>query len=306
MPSKNFIVSSLPAYVQDNRDLLIKNFALVGGATRPRMSLQTGVKEKAHINYLEIVPELQDGSDCGFTAQGSAELTQREIECPSIKVDMEICPRKLIGKYAEYLVRNNATENDLPFEQYIMQAITDEINKRIEKLIWQGDKTKAADAAIKWFNGLLKIAGDEASVVDVTIGGTSVFDDIDKVVAAIPEEALERNPEVYLSPAKFNSYLMEVRNKNFFHYSGAVNETPTEFIHPGTGVKVVKTPGLSGKTEIVATFPANLVYGCDMENDSETIDLWWSQDDRVFKIEVLWNSGVQIAFPNMVVLGATA
>lgn len=306
MATKNFIVSSLPAYVQDNRDLLVKNFALVGGATRPRMSLQTGIKYKGHINYLEIVPELQDGTSCGFTAQGSATLTQREIECPSIKIDMDICPRNLIGKYAEYLVRNNATENDLPFEQYIMQAVIDEINKKIEKLIWQGDKTKNTDAAVKWFNGLLKISSDEASVIDVTITGKSVFDDIDAVVAALPEEALDRNPEVYLSPAKFNSYLMEVRNKNYFHYSGAVNETPTEFIHPGTGVKVVKTPGLSGKTEIVATFPTNLVYGCDMENDNETVDLWWSQDDRVFKLEVLWNGGVQIAFPNMVVLGATA
>ena len=48
MATNNFIVTSLPAYVQESRDLLLKNFALVGTATRRRgITLQTGVKKDA-------------------------------------------------------------------------------------------------------------------------------------------------------------------------------------------------------------------------------------------------------------------
>lgn len=301
--ASNFVVNSLPAYVQTNRDILIKNFALVGNGTRTRMSIQTGIKKDAYINYLALAPTLQDGTDCGFNAVGDATLTQRTIATAPIKVNMDICPRKLIGKYAEYLVRNNANAEDLPFEKYIMDGLINEVNKKSEKLIWQGD-TSSSDANIKWHDGLLKIAGADSSVIDVTLGGTNVFSDVDLMIASIPEEVIERGAEIYMSPAKFNAYLMKCRDLNFFHYAGAVNDMPQEFVHPGTNVKVVKTAGLAGTNNMVATYAENLYFGCDMEGDLEDIKVWFSDDDDVFKVKILWSQGVQFAFPNMVVLGA--
>ena len=47
MPNGNFIVTSLPDFVQNNRDVLLKNFGLVGTATRKRIGLQTGIKKAA-------------------------------------------------------------------------------------------------------------------------------------------------------------------------------------------------------------------------------------------------------------------
>ena len=61
----NYVVTSLPAYVQENRDLIIKNFALVGGETRKRISVKTGVKKAAYINYLNLTPTFQSGAGCG-------------------------------------------------------------------------------------------------------------------------------------------------------------------------------------------------------------------------------------------------
>jgi hypothetical protein len=40
-----------------------------------------------------------------------------------------------------------------------------------------------------------------------------------------------------------------------------------------------------------------------MENDDETIEIWWSKDDRNIKVAVEWNWGAQIAFLDMVVRG---
>jgi hypothetical protein len=33
------------------------------------------------------------------------------------------------------------------------------------------------------------------------------------------------------------------------------------------------------------------------------VDLWWSQDDRLFKYQVKWNSGVAYHFSEMIAAG---
>ena len=308
MASTNFVVSSLPAYVQDNKDLIIKNFALVGTASRQRFGIQTGIKTSAYLNYLELNPTLQDGKGCGFTALGSATLTQRTITTAVIKVNMDICPDSLLGKYAEYLVRIGANSNELPFEQYIVDGVTTEINKKIEKLIWQGDTSKSTDTDLKWINGILKQLASDSDKVAVSIAAnTAIYDAIKAVYLAIPEETLERGAEIYVSPANYRDFLMAMVEKKFFNYSGPQDSAPEEFVFPGTDVKVVKTPGLAGVNDrIVASFPENFVYGCDAEGDLEDVKVWFSDDDDLFKLKVKWNSGIAYRFPNQVTLGTIA
>lgn len=308
MASTNFVVSSLPAYVQDNKDLIIKNFALVGTASRQRFGIQTGIKTSAYLNYLELNPTLQDGKGCGFTASGSATLTQRTITTAVIKVNMDICPDSLLGKYAEYLVRIGANSNELPFEQYIIDGVTTEINKKIEKLIWQGDTTQSTDTDLKWLNGILKQLASDSDKVAVSIAAnTAIYDAIKAVYLAIPEETLERGAEIYVSPANYRDFLMAMVEKKYFNYSGPQDSAPEEFVFPGTDVKVVKTPGLAGVNDrIVASFPENFVYGCDAEGDLEDVKIWFSDDDDLFKLKVKWNSGIAYRFPNQVTLGTIA
>lgn len=305
MASTNFVVSSLPAYVQDNKDLIIKNFALVGTASRQRFGIQTGIKTSAYLNYLELNPTLQDGKGCGFTASGSATLTQRTITTAVIKVNMDICPDSLLGKYAEYLVRIGANSNELPFEQYIIDGVTTEINKKIEKLIWQGDTTQSTNTDLKWLNGILKQLASDSDKVAVSIAAnTAIYDAIKAVYLAIPEETLERGAEIYVSPANYRDFLMAMVEKKYFNYSGPQDSAPEEFVFPGTDVKVVKTPGLAGVNDrIVASFPENFVYGCDAEGDLEDVKIWFSDDDDLFKLKVKWNSGIAYRFPNQVTLG---
>lgn len=307
MAVTNFLVSSLPAYVQDNRDLLIKNFALVGRDTRSRIGLQTGVKLDAHLNYFELNAVLQDGSTCGFNPMDEITLSQRTIHAPAIKDDGEICPETLLGKYAEYLVRINATENELPFEEYILRVLTDEINKKIEKLIWQGD-TASNSTDLKWIDGILKQVGADATIPaaqKVTITGTaaSAMADITAVYMAAPEEALDRGLLIFVSPSTYRAFVQNLVSANLYHYSGPQDAFPGEWVLPGSDAVVVRTPGLAGSTTIVATFGDNLVYGCDGQGDNEDIDLWWSQDDRVFKYEVKWNSGIAYRYPSQITVG---
>ena len=154
-------------------------------------------------------------------------------------------------------------------------------------------------------HAFLKIAKTEEDVIDVAIAANkSAYDAILDVYMAIPEKVLEMSPEIYVSPALFRKFVQEMVAKNWYQIT--VGAPQDEFTLPGTDIKVVKIKGLAGTRNIVATFPKNLFYACDMEDDNEDIDLWYSKDDRVFKLEVLFNSGVEIAYPDMVVLGEIA
>ena len=94
--------------------------------------------------------------------------------------------------------------------------------------------------------------------------------------------------------------------QNCYHYAGPDTSAPGEFYLPGTDTKVVKTPGLKGTLKVLGTFSRNLVYGCDIQGASEEIKLWFSDDDDVYRLKVKWNSGVQFAYPNLVVRGTFA
>ena len=299
MPTANFIVTSLPDYVQENRDLLLKNFGLVGGSIRNRIGIQTGVKLRENLNYLELTPTLQNGLNCELDPAGDVTLTNREIYAPWIEVLISICPKKLVGKWAEYLVRANANAESLPFEQYIIDGFVAEVNKKIDTLIFQGDSTSNS-ADLKWFDGLIKIFSTDGNTVTVT--GATVLAKLQSLYSQIDTTTLGKGVEIYVSPAKYRAFLMDLVNANLFHYPSAESGTfPKEFFIPGTDAKVVMAEGMEGiSTEVaLATFPSNIVYGCDMENDQEDIAVKYDAIKEVFYVKALWNSGVQVAFPGM-------
>ena len=299
----NFNVSTLPAYVQENQDVLI-NGVVFGAKTIDRISIQPGIKTTAEINYLSADPVLQNGKGCDFTPDNTTELTQREIVTALIKVNESFCADTLLGKWAEYLVRIPETQRDtFPFEAYVIRIFRDAIAEKIEKLIWQGDTT-SADPDLKWINGFLALAASATGVVPVTVAaGTTAWNALKQVILALPVSVIRRgNVKIFVSPEFYMGFVLELVEKNFFHYSGPQNSAPEEIVFPGTNIMVAKTDGLSGTKKILATNAENLFYGTDVENAQEQFKVKYEEDTNLIKVAVRWNSGVQIAFPDRVVL----
>lgn len=298
-------LSELTAYVQENRDVIIRNAVLGNGGIRNRMSIQTGIKTKEKLHPFEVNPIFQDGRGCGFTAQGEAKISERELETGIIKVNMEFCPDDLLGKYAEYLVKISATADELPFEQYILDGVINAINEGVEKMIFLGDKA-SEDHVLKHIDGLVKILKAEEDVTDVAIAaGQTAYQGILSVYMAMPEEVINKGAEILVSPAIFRAFMQDMVKANLFHYNP--NEgTVDSFILPGTDVVVRKEVGLTGSLNVIGTYSKNLYYGTDLENATEDVKLWFSDDDDTYKLKVKWNSGVQVAFPQDVVLGEFA
>ena len=303
-----YTVSALTNYVKTNEDVLIKSVVLGGvkGDTISNLSLQTGIKTKERLNYLDVEPAFQDGANCGFNASGKTEFTDRELETKQYKVQDQYCDRVLLGKFAEYQVKINAQKeaSDLPFEAVLMDEMIGGINAGMEKEVWLG--TGTGSSLIKGFVTLAASA-DSASTVAVSIeSGTSVYNAIKKVVMAIPERIIDE-AVVFVSPAIYRAFVQEMVEKNYFHYKNDGNVENMDITFPGTDIKVHKTIGLTGdKKHIYASSYKNMVYGCDLQGDEEKVKVWYDDNSELFKYNIRWNAGVMTYFPDMVVLGTGA
>ena len=302
------VVSGLSAYVEEQRYPLLRKAILEGDSIR-KMVPQLGIKTKAKINYIQTDADFQDGSSCGFSPSGTTEYTQREIETGIIKEELEWCFKVLWGKYLENQYRVQADPQAMPFEEEITSELVAKIAKKLEKAVWQGDKS-SDDVNLNKFDGLLTILeAESASTVNVTglTTADTAYDAIKEVIMAIPEELLGKDVEVMVAPEVYRNFAMELVEKNLYHYdpqNGAV--TDNGFLFPGTNIRVVKVLGLAGSKKIVATYWKNLFYGADLLGEEERFRLWYDEEDEMFRFRALWNSGVQVAFPDEVVIAEMA
>lgn len=300
--ASGYTVSGLTDYVKTNQDLLIKGVVLgtVKGDTIPNLRKQFGVKTKERLNILDVDPALQDGSSCGWAASGSTEFSEREIETAQIKAQDEYCEKTLLGKVVEFATTAKADDNR-PFEGAILDEVVGKINEKMERLVFQGDKSQG-----DLIDGFLTQAtgADSASTIMVTgSSATSISDRIEAVIMALPEEILDK-ATIFISPANFRKLAFELQKA--YKYNANLHDAEVEdkdILYPGSEVRVHKTIGLMNSNYIYASVYANMVYGCDLENDFEKVRSFEDQKNGTWCYDIQWNAGVKTIFPDMVVVG---
>lgn len=294
----SYNVSALPTYVEEHRLPLIAE-AVLKSKSASLMNIQTDVKSSAAINLINSTPVFQEGG-CGWQAQGDVTFSQRVINTGLVKINMSFCEKDLLKTWMGYEVKAGLSDESLPFEEYFINNIIDNVKAGVEKAIWQGD-TASGDATLKHTDGLIKILNAASGVIKPTIAtGTSAYDAIKAVYMAIPEKILDK-AVILVGADTFRTYTQELVEKNFYHYSA--DGYPTEeFIVPGTNTRVISVNGLNGTGVIVAAALDNLFYGCDLMNDAETLDVWYSKDFQEHRLAMSFNFGVQVAYPDEVVM----
>lgn len=299
-----FVVTGLSDYVKNNRELFLKDL-IIGANSIQRATIQPGVKKSAAVNLLNVVPVLQSGSSCGWNASGNATFSERIITTGDIKINMSFCKKDLLGKWTEYVVRYGADNNEFPFEQYIMDEVRDGIKEQMETAVWQFD-TSNSDL----FDGWLKIINAASGTIKVNIAsGKSAYEAVRAVYDAIPQKILKKKDlAINVSPVIFRAFCKEITDANLYHYTADDND---RVLLPGTNCPVVCVEGLADSVgtnyrKIVATFDKNLIYGTDMLEDAEELKAWYSEDNDEHRLKANWNSGCQIAFPDLCVLGTMA
>jgi len=289
------IVSGITGYVDNSREELLTK-SMLGSKSAGLFRLMTDVKGKTALHLLDVEPIFAAG-DCAFAATGSTSFSNRELVPAFLKVNMEFCDKNLMGTYAEHQVKVAAGRETLPFEEKWCQTIVDAVADGVETMIYQGQSANTNE-----FGGLIETLSGASGVIAVTAStGETAYAYLKKVAKAIPAKV--KNPVILVSIPLYREYMQDLVTANLFHYDPANGEN--EYMLPGTDIKVIAVGGLNGATHepVIAANLNNIVYGVDAEGDESDFDLWYSKDDRIWKLAIQFNAGVQVAYPNEIVFG---
>lgn len=292
--------SSLTAYVGDNKEKLISK-AVLGAKSASLFNLVTGVKGAQKLNLLDTTVALQDGSACGWTEAGTSKLSQRTIEAKPIKVNQAFCDKQLLATSLNYEVKVAAGQKTLPFEEEFVDGVMKGVSAEVEKTIWQGDTTKST---LNRFDGIIKILSGATVAGAYSIqSGDTVSTIVSKTYALIPSAAFEAgNVVMYMGADMYRTWVQELIANGHLVISNAVEDValPDSLLIPGTNVRVEGVAGLDGTKKVYASYADNFVYGTDMQGDEEKAEMWYSQDNREYRLAVEFVAGVQVAFPELV------
>lgn len=287
-------LTGLTTYVDTNATELIAKASL-GAPSLKYFRIQGGVKGETMINVLNTTISLGNGKACGWTEAGESKVSQRKIKPWTAKVNRSFCDKAMLDYFMNSAVTVAAGRENLPFEEQFIADVIKGCNEEVEKAIWNGITIGGTK-----YDGLLDIL---AGATKVAVVEGKVFDTVKAVYKAIPAATL-KDSAIFMGVDQYRDLVMELVEKNLYHYQANDNADVFEMVFPGTSTKVIGVPGLNGTNKIAALALSETVYGVDMVDDAETFKFWYSSDNQEYRLAINFNGGVQVAFLDNAVLAA--
>lgn len=311
----SFSVSSLTNYTKENEAQLVTS-SVLGAKTAALIksagNVMVGVKSAQTINVMDTDAFFQAGGTCGWNASGTTSFTQRVVTIGKIKVQEALCPKTLESKYLQKALPTGSTYDSIPFEQDFTDKKAKTIAAQLETAIWQGD-TASANGNLNKFDGFIKLIAAASGVVDAntstyisgaplsSITATNVINLFDGVYKAIPAKVVAAdNMVIFCGLDTFRTYTIALKNANMFNYAFD-GKADSEFVLPGTPIKVIAVNGLNGTNDVYALRLSNLFLGTDLLNEEEKFDIFFAKEADEVRFAAEFKMGVNIAFPDEVV-----
>lgn len=290
-------VSGLSNYTIDNPQQLIWQKIYSEGDTLKLISnKQTGIKSSENIHILAARGVWQT-QGCSFTASGDATFTNRTLTVGKIAVNMSFCERDLEPKWTQLRLAAGGSYDSLAFYNQIVDLVLANINADLEVAIWRGDTTSGS-AYLNKFDGLVKQIN---AATPTTISGTAWSSANSRTVIQAINASVVANTNVYktgttlkyfMSPAMALDYRQKLITDNLYH----INATSGPLKAEGSNIEIVEVAGLAGLNYIYAVETDNIYFGCDMTDEQDKVDFWFSKDDQNMKLHTEFKAAVNVAF----------
>jgi len=310
-----FSVGSLTNYTKENEALLVTS-SVLGAKTAALIksagNVMVGVKSAETINIMDSDAFFQAGGTCGWNASGTTTFTQRTVTVGKIKVQEALCPKALEAKYLQKALPTGSQYDSIPFEQEYSERKAQTIASQLETALWQGD-TASANGNLNKFDGFIKLIGAASGVVDANVSGfisgaplssitaANVISLFDGVYRAIPAKVVAADDMVIVcGQDTFRTYTIALKNANMFNYAFD-GKADSEFVLPGTSIKVVALQGLNGTNDVYAMRLSNLFLGTDLLNEEEKFEIFFAKEADEVRFAAEFKMGVNVAFPDEIV-----
>jgi hypothetical protein len=300
-----FDTDNLTAYVdQTNLELFTK--AVFSGATSAYLSgqVQSGIKFKEQINYMDVDVTLRAKSGCGLTSSGEVIFDKKEIQVYPFYDQKTFCPSDLETFYTQQFLPQGSTYENMPIEQAFAEYYTAKVAAAVEVLLWQG-ATGGASGVIG-FNEIIDadtdvIDGNPTSIntgTGITTG--NVIGIFNGMVDLIPTSlAGQTDLEFVCGWDTFRKLLQAYFTLNNFHYGATEEASPYatgSIIIPSFGLRVTALHGLTGTNRIHLSRKSNYVIGTDAPNEYESLDVFYERKDNTIIARLIAKLGTQIRF----------
>lgn len=310
-----FNISALADYTEQNEALLVTN-SVLGAKTAALIksagNVMVGVKSSQTINIMDTDAVFQSGGVCGFNASGATTFTQRTVTVGKIRVNEALCPKDLESKYLQKALPTGSMYDSVPFEQEFSDKKAQRIASQLEIAIWQGD-TVSANVNLNKFDGLVKLIGAAAGVINANVSGfitggpvasitvTNVVAVMDAVYQAIPAQIVSYDDVAIMCGMDvFRQYQIALKNANMFNYTFD-GKADSEFVLPGTTIKVIALQGLNGTGDVYAGRLSNFFIGTDLLNEEERFEIFYAKEADQVRFVSEFKFGVNFAFPDELV-----
>ena len=297
----SFSLGTLTAYTEQQRLPLITK-AVFSARTAALFTKQVGIKSAAALNLMDTDAALAAGTSCGWTASGTTTFTQRNITVAPMKIQEALCPRSLEQYWMQSQLTQGSTYDGVPFEQAFAEQKALRIAEALENAIWSGSTLVTGMLTILNAASGSTVSGNTAAVSSITTGNAiQVFDNI---YNQIPQAILTRNDLViFCGWTNFRTLIGAFKANTGVMYNQVDLQglADGDIIYPGTNVRVVAVPGLTGTNRIVCSYLGNFFYGTDLLSDEENFSLWYSKDNDEVRFQAAFKAGVQFAYPDLMV-----
>lgn len=305
-------LSGLTAYVNEEKLPLLTK-AVFSGDTVKTFEVQQGIKYKDVLNYLDTEVIFRANTGCStFTATGDTTFTQKEISVDAFMHEQAFCPDDLEDYWTRAGMQSGSYQDTMAFEREWTSHYADLVNKEVELMLWQGNKSTGS-GNLALINGLIYSIDNDGTAIDgnptniatgtgITTG--NVVGIFNGMITLIPVD-VEGADDIMFSCGwdTFKKLLSALQNLNNFYYDG-INANPYktgEFTYPTFGIKVKAFKGLTGTNRIFLHRSSNFVIGTDLENDWENFQMWYEQKDDKILTRLKAKLGTQIKFGNEMV-----
>jgi len=235
-----------------------------------------------------------------FTATDDALVFgARILHARRISADISIVPLDLYNSWLGQLAgAPPSSPFDIPFEEFIMQAIARQAQDDLESAVWNGIYDGTGADAADTMDGILQLVKAAVTSTEIPAGNVTAFtaitaanalDEVRKVRNKIAGQYRNKPMYCFLSVANFDHYMDDYQAS-----VGSVvyNRDYTQVLIEGTQTQLVAIPGMVGpdSNRILITPKDNMVFGYDIEGAASNI--LTQEFNRTIKVMMDFSAGV--------------
>ena len=286
----SYVLTDLNTYTDEMSFELISKAVLTTNLMN-YATIRSGLRAgNVAINLLDADISVQDRA-CGWDNNGTMTFSQVVIDIAEKQSKQELCPTDLRDYYLSERLSPSAYAEEVPFPEVVSNLFVEKIRNWNENYLANQlfDTAAAALASAGTCPNQITTtdAVDLNNVVSIVL---DLFDSID-------ESVKDRDDLVVLmNPANFALLRRSLVAQNYFNFEP--NDKygfPDELIIPGTSMKAVKTTLLSTDTEyasMIAGPARDMVIGTGLEDDMDSLRIFYDQANDVVKVMAAWRIGV--------------